>query len=90
MGERGLVATGAQRVLIYFCWNDLDSRRDLSGDEMTWGSNASYDKLPCPYCGWTMIDDSDEWPTSHMIECHKRPKFRVARFLRRLIGMEGR
>jgi hypothetical protein len=36
---------------------------------MTWGSNASCDRVPCPHCGESMIDDADQWPTSHMKEC---------------------
>ncbi len=47
--------------------------RYKGGMTMTWGSNASYDKVTCPWCGDQMIDDADTWPTSHMKYCFKRP-----------------
>lgn len=33
---------------------------------MTWGSNPSYDVVPCPWCGTDMVDNTAEWPTIHM------------------------
>lgn len=33
---------------------------------MTWGSNRTFLKMPCPYCGREMVDDRDQWPTTHM------------------------
>lgn len=41
---------------------------------MTWGSNASFDLIPCPYCCNPMRDDMDAHPTTHMMECPKRPR----------------
>jgi hypothetical protein len=42
---------------------------------MTWGSNATFQKMPCIWCGADQIDDRDEWPTTHMMRCPKRPRF---------------
>jgi hypothetical protein len=39
---------------------------------MTWGSNPSYDIVPCPWCGNDMVDNTDEWPTTHMMQCPQR------------------
>lgn len=51
---------------------------------MTWGCNASFAKVNCPYCLGTMIDDRDDGETTHMIKCPKRTL--VMRFLF-LMGM---
>jgi hypothetical protein len=40
---------------------------------MGWGSNASGDIYPCPYCREPMVDDRDSGPTTHMLVCKKRP-----------------
>lgn len=54
---------------------------------MTWGSNASYDKVSCPWCGKRMIDDRDKWPTTHMDYCFKRPDPTIwERFKKLLFG----
>ncbi len=51
---------------------------------MTWGSNASYDKVTCPWCKSQMIDDEDSWPTSHMKHCFKRPEPSLWRWFKKL------
>lgn len=38
---------------------------------MAWGDSASYDKMPCPWCGAEMVDDRSNWPTTHMQECQR-------------------
>lgn len=43
---------------------------------MTWGSNASYDHMPCRYCGEDSIDDRDEGDNSHELECPQRHRTR--------------
>lgn len=45
---------------------------------MTWGSNATFDPVPCPYCGQLMVDDTEQWPTSHMRICERRSWWRKA------------
>lgn len=40
---------------------------------MTWGSNPSYDVVPCPWCGDDMVDNTAEWPTTHMMQCPEAP-----------------
>lgn len=36
----------------------------IDGEQvMTWGSNASFTKFPCPYCGTEQVDDTDTGPT---------------------------
>jgi hypothetical protein len=43
---------------------------------MTWGSNPSYDIVPCPWCKVAMVDNTAEWPTTHMMECPKKTWWR--------------
>lgn len=38
---------------------------------MTWGSNPSFDTIPCRYCGVPQIDDQDHEST-HEQKCTKR------------------
>jgi hypothetical protein len=40
---------------------------------MTWGSNATYDRRPCPHCGVEMVDDDDRLGFTHLLTCPKRP-----------------
>ncbi len=40
---------------------------------MTWGSNATYDKRPCPHCGFEMVDDDDKLGFTHLKRCPMRP-----------------
>jgi hypothetical protein len=40
---------------------------------MTWGSNATYHKTPCPHCGVEMVDDDDDLGFTHLRSCPKRP-----------------
>lgn len=49
---------------------------------MTWGSNATYAKKKCRYCGRADTDDRDEGLSSHELQCPSRRWWR--RLLRRL------
>lgn len=50
---------------------------------MTWGSNASYGTIRCPFCKGDMIDDEDSGPSSHEKICAKRTWWRrLARWAR--------
>jgi hypothetical protein len=44
---------------------------------MTWGTNPSYDVIPCPWCGTDMVDNTERLPSIHMmLHCPKRTWWR--------------
>lgn len=51
---------------------------------MTWGSDATFLKIKCRYCGGDMVDDRDSGPTSHHLTCKSVPRFK--RLFWRLCG----
>lgn len=48
---------------------------------MTWGSNPTWCKHPCPRCGEPMTDDGN--PPSHDRECSKRLANRLRALVQR-------
>lgn len=50
---------------------------------MTWGSNASYDTIPCRWCGADCVDDTDEGESSGERFCCHRPRWWIGRLFHR-------